>query len=157
MKRIILRVAVALLTFIVGVVSAALWLTSNNRQPQSKVHDVQVHQALLEPAEQFTPIGGFDGRTLGGGINCEIYRAADGSRLPYLRRISAHLLKRLEYCGEGLKMRKGLSNESLLEMKVAGRQGKGSSYYGELTLAFGAERLCFGQVVVSFSTSTRSL
>ena len=86
MKRILFRLAIALLTFTIGVVAAALWLSINIRQPRSVTYVVQVPQTPPGPAEPFTLVGGMSAMTLDHGcINSEIYEAVDGSRLSYSR------------------------------------------------------------------------
>jgi hypothetical protein len=84
MRRISLRLAVALLAFAVGVASAALWLPTQLRQARQETHTVQAPQATLESAEPFTRVGQMNAMTLDHGcITSETYRAADGSFLSF--------------------------------------------------------------------------
>jgi len=85
MKRIVFRLAIALLTFTVGV-AAALWLSMNTGRPSIETNVTQLPQVPPETAEPFTLVGGMSALTLDHGcINSEIYRAADGSQLSYSR------------------------------------------------------------------------
>ena len=84
MKRNLLRLAVALLTFAVGVTAAALWLPRYIRHPQPASHVVIPPQAPLEPTEPFTRVGHLSAMTLDHGcVNSETYQAADGSYLSF--------------------------------------------------------------------------
>ena len=84
MRHNLKKLAIALLTFAVGVIAAALWLSIHTRHPQPEIHSVQFPQATLEPAEPFTLVGGISAMTLDHGcVNSDTYRAADGSHLSF--------------------------------------------------------------------------
>jgi hypothetical protein len=86
MKRIAFRLAIALLTFTVGVATAALWLSINAGWPYAETHIVVAPPTPSEPAEPFTFVGGTSALTLDhGDINSELYKAADGSQVSYSR------------------------------------------------------------------------
>ncbi len=81
MRRVTLRLVIALLTFAVGVVAAALWLSL--RYPQVAKPDVQIHLVEVAPAPAFVQVGGMSVLTDKGCINSETYRAADGSQVSF--------------------------------------------------------------------------
>ena len=86
MRRISLRLAVALLTFTAGVVAVALWFSIQTHRPQSETQGIHTPQAALEPTEPFTRVGHMSAMTLDHGcVNSETYTAADGTLLSFSR------------------------------------------------------------------------
>src|SRR5215212_1674795 len=84
MRRIPLRLAIALLTFTAGVTVAALWLPIRTCHPQLVIQNVQAPPVTREPAEAFTRVGHMSAMTRDHGcINSETYAAADGSYISF--------------------------------------------------------------------------